>query len=177
MATGVIPYRPLTRIELDDAIFVSAVPTVVRIARAVETRAFNRIRDRIALAGMKEEILRVAPSDDKVREMIDTMSLRELGLWIHHNDKRLEKAAKEAAAAAAAAKKQARAQVAQEKKDAMKEVAAAAVAAAMKQAREKKDAMKEVAAAAVAAAKKQARENQIQNDEVVFRMMIRKRKG
>ena len=40
-----------------------------------------------------------------------------------------------------------------------------------------KDAMKEAAAAAVAAAKKQARENQIQNDEVVVGMMVRKRKG
>jgi hypothetical protein len=84
----------------DDAIYVSAVPTAERIAKRVETRAINRIRDRIAKAGMKEEILRLAPSDDEVREEIDMMSLRELSLWIHHNGKRLEKAAKEAAAAA-----------------------------------------------------------------------------
>ena len=84
----------------DDAIYVSAVPTAERIAKRVETRAINRIRDRIAKAGMKEEILRLAPSDDEVREEIDLMSLRELGLWIHGYEKRLEKAAKEAAAAA-----------------------------------------------------------------------------
>ena len=105
LATGVNPSRTLLLDELNDAIFVSAVPTAERIAKSVETRALNRIRDRIAKAGMKEEILRLAPSDDEVREEIDLMSLRELGLWIHHNGKRLEKAAKEAAAAA---KKQAR---------------------------------------------------------------------
>jgi len=105
MATGVNPSRTLSLDELNDAIYVSAVPTAERIAKRVETRAINRIRDRIAKAGMKEEILRLAPSDDEVREEIDMMSLRELSLWIHHNGKRLEKAAKEAAAAA---KKQAR---------------------------------------------------------------------
>ena len=73
-----------------------AVPTAERIAKSVETRALNRIRDRIAKAGMKEEILRLAPSDDEVREEIDLMSLRELGLWIHHNGraKKEEEAAK-----------------------------------------------------------------------------------
>jgi hypothetical protein len=99
-STGVNPSRTLLLDELNDAIFVSAVPTAERIAKSVETRALNRIRDRIAKAGMKEEILRLAPSDDEVREEIDLMSLRELGLWIHGYEKRLEKAAKEAAAAA-----------------------------------------------------------------------------
>jgi phage protein D len=123
----------------DDAIYVSAVPTAERIAKRVETRAINRIRDRIAKAGMKEEILRLAPSDDEVREEIDMMSLRELSLWIHHNGKRLEKAAKAAKAAAAAAEKQARAQHKAEK---------AAAAAAEKQAREQHKAEEAAAAAA-----------------------------
>ena len=103
MATGVNPTRPLTLDELNDAIFVSPVPTSVRIAKGVETRALNVIIKRNAIVGMKIEILNLAPLDDEVREEIDTMSLRELGLWIHHNGKRLEKEA-----AAAAAKKLAR---------------------------------------------------------------------
>jgi hypothetical protein len=145
LATGVNPSRPLLLEERDDAIVVSAVPTAERIAKGVETRALNQIRDRIAKAGMKEEILSLAPSDDEVREEIDLMSLRELSLWIHHNGKRLEKAAKAAKAAAAAAEKQARAQHKAEK---------AAAAAAEKQARAQHKAEK----AAAAAAEKQARE-------------------
>ena len=70
-------------------------------AKRVETRALNAIIERYAIAGMKNEILGLAPLDDAVREQIDTMSHRELGLWIHHNGKRLKEEA------AAAAKKQA----------------------------------------------------------------------
>ena len=84
MATGVIPSRSLTFNELNDAIFVSQVPTSVRIAKGVETRALNAIFKRNAIGGMKREILGLAPLDDEVRERIDTMSHRELGLWIHH---------------------------------------------------------------------------------------------
>ena len=152
-ATGLVAVGVPTKDDLNKIFTVSKVTPEERSRRSAETRALNRIIDRIATPRMKEEILRLAPSDDEVREKIDTMSLRELGLWIHQNGKRLEKEA-----AAAAAKKH-------------KAEAKAAVA------QMKKDAMKEAAAAAVAAAKKQARENQIQNDEVVVGMMVRKRKG
>ena len=50
------------------------------------------IIERNAIVGMKLEILSLATLDDEVREQIDMMSLRELGLWIHHNDKRLKEA-------------------------------------------------------------------------------------
>ena len=134
-ATGLVARGVPTKDDLNTIFTVSKVTPEERTRRSVETRALNRIIDRIAIPGMKEEILRLAPSDDEVREVIDTMSLRDLGLWIHHNGKRLEKAAKEAAAAA---KKQAR-----EEEEAAKEAAAAA----KKQAREAK---KEEAAAAAA---------------------------
>ena len=71
------------------------------IAKGVETRALNKIFKRHAIAGMKNEILSLAPLGDVVREQIDTMSLDELALWIHDNGKRLKEEA------AAAAKKQA----------------------------------------------------------------------
>jgi hypothetical protein len=154
-ATGLVARGVPTKDDLNKIFTVSKVTPEERSRRSAETRALNQIIDRIAIPGMKDEILSLAPSDDEVREEIDTMSLRELGLWIHGYEKQLKEAAKEAAAAA---KKQARAQRKAE-------------------AQLKKDAMKEAAAAAVAAAKKQARENQIQNDEVVVGMMARKRKG
>ena len=150
-ATGLVAVGVPTKDDLNKIFTVSKVTPEERTRRSVETRAINQIIDRIATPRMKEEILRLAPSDDEVREDIDTMSLRELGLWIHGYEKQL----KEAAAAAKKHKAEAKAAVAQMKKDAMKEAAAAAVAAA----------------------KKQARENQIQNDEVVVGNMVRKRKG
>ena len=80
------PSRQFTPLELDETIFVSAVPTWVRIARSVEGRALNRIFRRDAIIGMKIRILSLAPSDDEVRDRIDTMSHHELGLWIHHHE-------------------------------------------------------------------------------------------
>jgi hypothetical protein len=85
-ATGVKPSRQFTPLELDETIFVSAVPTWVRIARSVEGRALNRIFRRDAIIGMKIRILSLAPLDDEVRDRIDTMSHHELGLWIHHHE-------------------------------------------------------------------------------------------
>jgi hypothetical protein len=99
-STGLVAVGVPTKDDLNKIFTVSKVTPEERSRRSVETRVINRIIDRIAIPGMKEEILRLAPSDDEVREKIDTMSLRKLGLWIHHNGKHLEKEA-------AAAKKQA----------------------------------------------------------------------
>ena len=105
---------PITVEEAKGYIFVSSVSTTKeRITKGVETRALNSIFERNAIVGMKIEILDLAPLDDEVRERIDTMSHRELGLWIHHNGKRLKEEAaaakklvKEAKKLAEAAKKE-----------------------------------------------------------------------
>ena len=156
-ATGLVAVGVPTKDDLNKIFTVSKVTPEERTRRSVETRAINQIIDRIATPRMKEEIHRLAPSDDEVREEIDFMSIRELGLWIHGYEKRLKEEAREAREIRKRERIEAKA---------LKEVAPV-----------NKDAMKEAAAAAVAAAKKQARENQIQKDDVVVGMMVRKRKG